>query len=533
MESLLKLPVDVLEKAVKESGLGSTNLNSVSQSTSREAEQPMKVSNATWTTGETVQAMREAFSADESTQDQDYATPESMVKASRSLTSEPETSSAGASTNVVHNVLAPPAFKPLPPKDEAVQLLELYFSMFNKVFPLYHQQTFMQVLQEHYTTGQHENAGWWAGLNVLLAFGSRLKSFKNEGYSDGEAEAWGYIENALAVAPSLAMLTPSLLNIQALLGLVMFLQSTPKSRSYSLHIATAIRLGQSLGLHRQEAYGHSFTPIEKEQRKRVFWIGYFLDKDISMRSGHPPIQHDDEIDVDSPSDSFTEDGAGYVFFSNPVWPMNLFRLRIQLAGIQSSIRNDLYTAKAAKHGVETRKILVQKLDERLRQWKNSTLIDFEPEYLAKLVKEPFDILHIVVLYFTYFNCLTLIHRSSFQNMSWKSRSPSAIEPFNPRNFSSKQIVIDTARTALNLLRLVPQNNYACIWYGPTDLFLVRFNLSCTTNFDCVGSSSNSLSQQSSHFSVMSNSTLHFQLLSQITSWSSFSSACFARLQHIT
>lgn len=345
-----------------------------------------------------------------------------------------------------------------------MSLAEMYFSRFNSVIPIFHQETFMKTFRERFDAISDEDAGWWACMNMVIAFGSRLQAFKTINPQDGDEDAWGYIENALSVVPALAVSKPSLISIQALLGMTFFIQATPLSRSYTLLLATAIRFGQSIGLHRREAYNSGLTPTEIEQRKRVFWIGYILDKDISMRSGNPPIQHDDDIDVDFPSNTSKEDPIGYVFLAHGLWPMDFFRLRIQLATIQSYIHNNLYSAKAARQSDDTRRALVHELDEKLRQWKSSTSLDFQPEYLSQVVQHNFDLLHLMILYFTYFNCLTLIHRSSFQNMSWKTRSADSVEPFNPRNFSSKPVVIDAARTALKLLKLLPQKNYSTIWY---------------------------------------------------------------------
>lgn len=373
-----------------------------------------------------------------------------------------DTGSACRKVNSSDNSDSPHIFKTLPTKEEAISILELFFAKFNSIFPVLHQQTFMQMVQSRYSTEYDGDVGWWSNLNMALAHGSRIRTLHSQTAMEDDEDSWGYIENALAVVPSLAVRTPSLSSIQALLGIAVFLQATPVPRSYSLLVANAIRLGHSIGLHRQESYHTDIPVAEIEQRKRVFWLCYILDKDISMRSGQPSVQHDDDIDVELPNNSLS-DGVGYVFLANGLRPMNFLRLRIQLAVIQGTIYRELYSAKATKQSDAYRAAIVQELDERLRQWKNSTTIDFNPDYLIQKLQESFDTLHIVILYFTYFNCLTLIHRSSFQNMSWKTRAPNSIEPFNPRNISSKPVVIDTARSALKMMRLIPQANYTCIW----------------------------------------------------------------------
>jgi hypothetical protein len=44
-------------------------------------------------------------------------------------------------------------------------------------------------------------------------------------------------------------------------------------------VAAAIRLSHSIGLHKRGS-GFGLNPVEVEQRKRVFWVAYCLDKEF-------------------------------------------------------------------------------------------------------------------------------------------------------------------------------------------------------------------------------------------------------------
>jgi len=467
VESLLKLPIAVLERMAQQTGMMNSLIHTP-ESTSNESDTSMMGENFPQQGIDgTIQAMKNISIVSWAKDGQGAADPtvahsDQLAQGSDHSTDTTDTGSVFRKANSCNNSEIPRIFRPLPPKDEAISLLELYFARYNSIFPLHHQQSFMQLVQTRYSTEYDGDVGWWGNLNMALAHGCRIRTMRSETAIEDDEDSWGYLENALSMVPFLAVRTPSLSSIQALLGIAVFLQATPVPRSYSLLVANAIRLGHSIGLHRQESYHNGMPVAEIEQRKRVFWLCYILDRDISMRSGQPPVQHDDDIDVDFPCDSLS-DGVGYIFLAHGIWPINFLRLRIQLAVIQGAIYRDLYSAKATKQSDDRRAMVVQELDERLRQWKNSTSIEFHSDFLNQKLQEPFDILHIVILHFTYFNCLILIHRYSFQNMSWKTRAPNSIEPFNPRNFSSNPIVIETARSALNLLRLAPGSNYSCIW----------------------------------------------------------------------
>jgi hypothetical protein len=59
----------------------------------------------------------------------------------------------------------------------------------------------------------------------------------------------------------------------------MFLMGTPNPQPSFFLVAAAIRLSHSLGLHKKAQMFAGMDPGEMEQRKRVFWIAYMLDKE--------------------------------------------------------------------------------------------------------------------------------------------------------------------------------------------------------------------------------------------------------------
>jgi hypothetical protein len=111
-------------------------------------------------------------------------------------------------------------YQPLPPKSEALSLLKDYFTHFNCMFPLFHEPTFMHLVDKHYSQDPYEGSGWWASLNVALAIAHRLRVMSNLVPLEEDQKAWGYLKNALAVQSELTIRNTDLLSIQALLGMV-------------------------------------------------------------------------------------------------------------------------------------------------------------------------------------------------------------------------------------------------------------------------------------------------------------------------
>lgn len=371
-------------------------------------------------------------------------------------------------------------YKNLPPKAEAISLLRDFFENFNCMFPLFHQPTFIHLVDRQYTNNPYEGSGWWASLNVALAIAHRLRVMSHLVPQKEDESAWLYLKNAMSVFTELTMRNTDLLSIQALLGMALFLQGTPNPQPSFFLVAAAVRLSHSIGLHKR---GSSFNlnPVEMEQRKRVFWIAYMLDKDICLRSGRPPAQDDDDMNVDLPS-ADPDDNIGNIPLSDGKGKVNLFRLMSEFATIESKVYKQLYATKATKQTDGELLNTIGHLDQLLEEWKDSIPVDFRPEHEIKASHTPL-ILHIVVLHFAYYNCLTTIHRMSVHHGYWTSRlSNFALQglnarPLNPRVFSSAALCVSAARASVHLIKYIPQGDFACVWlilYFPVSALVTLF-----------------------------------------------------------
>jgi len=357
-------------------------------------------------------------------------------------------------------------FRELPSKPEAMSLLKDYFENFNCMFPLFHQPTFMHLVERQYSNDPYQGSGWWASLNVALAIAHRLRVMSNLVSQEEDDKAWDYMKNAMSVYSELTMRNTDLLSVQALLGMALFMQGTPNPQPSFLLIATAIRLSHSIGLHKRGT-GFNLNPIEIEQRKRVFWIAYMLDKDLCLRSGRPMAQDDDDMNVELPA-ADPADGIGNIPLADGKGKMNLFRVMCELSLIESKVYKKLYSTKATRQSDGEILNVIGELDQELDDWKDSIPIDFRPEHEIKASHTPL-ILHIVMLHFTYYNCLTTIHRMSIHHGYWTSRlSNYAIQglnarPLNPRVFSSAALCTSAARASISLLKYIPQGDFSCVW----------------------------------------------------------------------
>jgi hypothetical protein len=358
------------------------------------------------------------------------------------------------------NIFTRRVFKPLPSKQEAIILVNKAFEGFNLAFPIFDQASATTML--NYPEGGHQDPSHWACLNVVLALAHRFRSMRTMNNQVDDREAWGYLQNALAVAPELTMLHPKLTSVQALLGMAMVVQGTPNPRPFSTLISQAIRMAQSLGLHRKNR-DPNLTPREVEQRRRVFWVAYFLDKDNCLRTGQPPAQDDDEMDVELPSEVILDNTVQ--FGDSP--EVNYFNFHVKLSLIQGQVYKRLISVKAEKQSVTHRMVEVKRLEGMLAVWRARVPIDFGEHYYMPVKRQPMMALmiHKVILQMAYFATLNTIHQFSVPIEKWQSALQRVGVPSSERKHTPPPpiICVDEARNAIMLINVTPQGDYACIW----------------------------------------------------------------------
>ena len=176
------------------------------------------------------------------------------------------------------------------------------------------------------------------------------------------------------------------------------------------------------------------------------------------------------MNVELPSED-PGDNIGNVPLSDGKGKVNLFRQMCQFAVISGKVYKQLYSTKASKFSDGELLNSIGELDRELEEWKHSIPADFRPENEISASHTPL-ILHVVVLHFAYYNCLTTIHRMSVHQGQWTSRlSDYAIQglnarPLNHRVFSSAAICVHAARSTIQLLKYIPQGDFACVWSAP-------------------------------------------------------------------
>ncbi|KAF5536106.1 transcriptional regulator, partial [Fusarium napiforme] len=307
----------------------------------------------------------------------------------------------------------------LPPLDEILPIVDHYFTTFNGVIPLFQQPEFMKLLSTWYKQPETRDRASWAAIQTVLAIGYRTPQLSlRDSQSVHIEKADQCLRNAQTVVSELVTRDEDLLGVQILLGIVMLFQNSRDPKPASVLIGTAVRLAHRLKLHSQEAV-MQFPAAEAEQRSRVFWIAYTLDKDICLRAQTPSCQFDEDIDISLPALA-PPDSVGLIWTQNGQVHFNYHRRRVELAYIQGKVYDLLYSNRSSKVTAQERQRRVTRLQSMLDQWYERIPNVFHIEHVAATVG-PSQLVQMTKMHHAFLLTEVMIHGIYSHNAEWVKR----------------------------------------------------------------------------------------------------------------
>ena len=219
-------------------------------------------------------------------------------------------------------------------------------------------------------------------------------------------------------------------------------------------------MAQALGLHR-DYHALKMDPIVREERKKVFWVCYIMDKTISMGIGRSSTLHDYDCDAALPS-SNSEYYSDNDPSGPPNWLHHTFVHNIRLSQIISKVYRKLYSAQSvAGHTIDSLADAVGDLDEELMSWRSNIPAEYRPESDVAWQSDALH-QHVLQLHLGYYNCLYNIHRAVF-TLPPESISSSYVTPDRPlhllrrnRIYGSSALAIGAARACLRLVLMLAE-----------------------------------------------------------------------------
>jgi hypothetical protein len=132
--------------------------------------------------------------------------------------------------------------------------------------------------------------------------------------------------------------------------MILFLQSSAKLSTCYSYVGIAVRSSLRLGLHRSVTA--NFNPIERELRKRVFWVVWKMDTYVSTLLGMPLVMSDDDIDQEFPSlldDGYITSDGNLPSPPDQICMMAGVNAHTALVRILAKVIRYIYPVKNARH----------------------------------------------------------------------------------------------------------------------------------------------------------------------------------------
>ncbi|KAJ4259713.1 hypothetical protein NW762_007644 [Fusarium torreyae] len=374
-------------------------------------------------------------------------------------------------------------------------------SSFRLVFPIVDRILFPETIDLAYQpyTGKTPSADHLSARVCVLAFASIIPLFQTA------TPHTAYIDTDLCATKARYLLTDvlettNISNLQVAFMLNMHEIFSGRLRSASMFHAIACRMVFTLGGHANVSLRARKSPITRQERERlqirmIFWLCYMFDKDISLRSGQPPLMSDDYCDLTLPDDYMD----CYLYL--PGLNDSLSPLASGDEGLTPHLPGDprlshvkertsrlLYSAQAAKktHAQLLRDI--RELDEELEAWRQSIPPDFRPalsisnESQVTLVgmQLPRSMRHIT-LHLEYHHLMTTIHRASGRCMEPESENSPDRSEWVPGVESSIALALEASRSTLIYLRaamsgLAGEAFWVVVFYPTAAIITLFFNV---------------------------------------------------------
>lgn len=122
--------------------------------------------------------------------------------------------------DVFHDLFASQVYRPLPSRLEVFSLINDYFRSANRLFPIFHEGSFMEMVEWQYTQQTCDDTARWASINMVICLAYEFRYSNSLKPEKDREKARMYFKNAMSVFTELALRRTDLLSVQALMCMV-------------------------------------------------------------------------------------------------------------------------------------------------------------------------------------------------------------------------------------------------------------------------------------------------------------------------
>ncbi|KAI1624938.1 fungal-specific transcription factor domain-containing protein [Exophiala viscosa] len=326
-------------------------------------------------------------------------------------------------------------FTPALPSDEATRrFAKAYYRHVHPVYPIVVQQT----LETEWASvrDQHATATSLSLVYLITAIGclndhsgvsSEVERItQSQAFHRQSWELLGYVLDR-----------PYMRSVQVIILHVIYLSHLSKSGISWVLCGLAIRIAQSLGLHRRHTGDPSLTEAEQRVRSAVWWVCYTLDALLSASQGRLPAIPDELCETSIDLEALTSPGL-----SNVLIPRT-FRWHVELSRIKNKL-SCLFAGVVAKDMLAG---CIGELDMALTTWRDNLPLEVRPEQEIVAAREHYPF--IAMLHLQYFNTLCVLHWIS-ADLARRDRLP-LDSRLHPRVSASESVSVSAARSFIKVL----------------------------------------------------------------------------------
>ncbi|KAL4867471.1 hypothetical protein BDV12DRAFT_198164 [Aspergillus spectabilis] len=228
--------------------------------------------------------------------------------------------------------------------------------------PLFLEVTFMREVDAVYRRELIPSSLWLCKFYALMALGEIYTHRRGVGDNNRVPGTNYYVRAVHLLQQDQDYCEePSLMQVEVLTLLAWASNILGRIRTAYSYSGVATRLALSLGMHRSASRHTTLTPVERESRRRTWWVLYFFDRFSASKLGQPITVRDEDIDVEMPSMT----GLTREEMAEFLDPRNLI-INIKLARIIGNILTQIYGIPKATKGLYIHQ--VHSILKQLRAW---------------------------------------------------------------------------------------------------------------------------------------------------------------------
>ncbi|KAI8972704.1 fungal-specific transcription factor domain-containing protein [Pilobolus umbonatus] len=368
------------------------------------------------------------------------------------------------------NTLAVDPFE-LPPPDLSKHLLDLYFTHFYPLLPLLHKKSFLQKLDSDHPPPP-------LLLNAIYAVASRISPDIRVRTDPTQRDTAGdiFLERA-RILLDFEWDDFQVSTVQSLLLLSSHQNGALKNIRGWLYSGLAFRMCQNLGLNRN-CDSWNLSDAEKEERKRVFYCSFVLDRLTCAMHGRSPMIDDRDLDAPYPSEVDEDDRH------NKPTIMEDFHQLIKLCEIIGDILCQVYMVKGRRKlsVMASPDNVIAKLDKALNQWmtKLPPSVQYRPPNTRMGKKAPAPKLELCQIHMLFYTSLILLHRPFIPGYN-QTTTPSVFPSASICTFAANKI-LDIVECLMAEGKLKNVNNYALYFMFTAGIIFINDALSTDSMF---------------------------------------------------